>query len=1108
VLEFRVLGPVEALGPSGSVTLGGPKQRLLLAVLVLHAGELVSRAEIVDALWPEQPPPGATHTVETYVSRLRAGFRAAGAEDEAVVSAVGGYRLVRADNRFDLIAFTELAASARATLQRGEAQAASELAREALALWRGPALAGISEEPGVRAAAGALEDRRLEVLETRAEAELALGHEVELIPQLRAETARHPLRERAYELLMLALYRAGRQAEALEVYRAVHAHLSDELGLEPGPALRELQARVLRQDATLWVPRRGATAGPDAPPVAGRHRRARAATAGLAAALAAALAVTVVVIAGEGAGNASAARMLRAPALGVLDIRSGQPTSAIALGAVATRITAGLGADWATSYDNGALLRISPSDDAVVQTVRVGIGASGVAVDAGDVWVADTLEDRVTRVSAATDEVIQQIPVGINPSNIAAGAGAVWVTNQGSGTVSRIDPLTGSVLGVTPVGTSPTGVAVGDGAVWVALSGEDAIAQLDPRNGQLQQTIPVGSGPSAVAIGPAGIWVANQLDSTVSLVDPTNDSVELTSAVPGVPDALGPAANGVWVAGSSAQLTLLNPHGQTRTITIPSPATALAASSGRLLVAVSGTGVAHRGGMLIVRISDPLSDIDPSACCDTPPDVTALSYDSLLAYSKSPESPDTLVPDLALSIPKPEDRGLRYTFHLRPGLRYWNGTPVRASDFRRGLERAAQASSTWDAYLTALPGARQCPYARRCDLSSAVITNDPAATVTLRLSYPDPALLAALGQPAFAPAPPGGGIRTGTGPYRIARFLPNDLIEYQRNPYFHQWAPAAQPAGYPDQIVVYTGGTPAADIEAVLGGRGDYTFDTPSANQLRRIQLLSPGLLHTEPLPDTDFLDLNTRLAPFKDARVRQALNYAINRNTIVNLYGGPDNATPTCQIIPATIPGHVPYCPYTRDPSANGRWSAPNLARARRLVADSGTRGQIVTLLTQNGGGPAEEAVGTYVVAVLRQLGYRARLRVLTPNEWSAAIIDYHHPVQIDTDAWVANVPSPADWITLQLSCGEWRPPAQVVNHAEFCDPAVDRLATRAAALQLTDPVAADDLWALADREITNLAPWLPTVTETETDLVSPRVGDYQYVPTIGALLDQLWVR
>ena len=495
------------------------------------------------------------------------------------------------------------------------------------------------------------------------------------------------------------------------------------------------------------------------------------------------------------------------------------------------------------------------------------------------------------------------------------------------------------------------------------------------------KTIPVGTGPSAVVVGRAGVWVANELDSTVSLIDPTTDRV-LASGVEGAPDALAPTGNAVWVAGSRPQLTLLSPSGQARTIAVPSPTTALATSSGRLLVAVSGSGAAHRGGTLIVRISNPEPSIDPSQCCNTPGNVEGLSYDGLLAFSKNPASPGTLVPDLALAIPKPEDGRLSYTFHLRPGLRYRNGTAVRASDFRRGLELAAQGASTWAAYLTALPGTIACPYAVSCDLSSAVITNDKAGTVTLRLSRPDPGLLTVLGQLAFAPAPPGGGIRPGTGPYRIARIVPSRLIVFTRNPYFREWAPAAQPAGYPNQIDVYMNGTPTTDAQAVLQGRADYTFDQPTASQLREIDLLSPGLLHSEPLPDTEYLDLDTRLAPFNDVRVRQALNYAINRNTIVKLYGGPANATPTCKIIPATIPGHVPYCPYTRHPSPNGRWSAPNLTRARQLVALSGTRGQIVTIRTQSQSGPAGEPVAKYVVQALRQLGYRPQLIVVSADE------------------------------------------------------------------------------------------------------------------------------
>jgi peptide/nickel transport system substrate-binding protein len=323
------------------------------------------------------------------------------------------------------------------------------------------------------------------------------------------------------------------------------------------------------------------------------------------------------------------------------------------------------------------------------------------------------------------------------------------------------------------------------------------------------------------------------------------------------------------------------------------------------------------------------------------------------------------------------------------------------------------------------------------------------------------------------------------------------LIDFERNVFFHEWSAAAQPAGYPDRILVYSNGTATSDIAAVLRGRADYTFDTPTPRELRTIQLQYPGLLHTQPLPDTDWLSMDTREAPFDDVRVRRALNDAVDRAAIARLYGGLRDATPTCQIIPATIPGHEPYCPYIHD-----------LAHARRLIATSGTRGETVTVLTESASGPGAEPVGAYMASLLRQLGYHARLHVVTAAQYTAAINAYRHPPQIATESWIADYPSAAQWITVHLSCGAWRPPTQLSDRSEFCDARVDRLAARAAALQINNPSAADRLWAQADRLITNLAPWVPTVTENETDLVSRRVGDYQYVPTIGALLDQLWVR
>lgn len=254
-----------------------------------------------------------------------------------------------------------------------------------------------------------------------------------------------------------------------------------------------------------------------------------------------------------------------------------------------------------------------------------------------------------------------------------------------------------------------------------------------------------------------------------------------------------------------------------------------------------------------------------------------------------------------------------------------------------------------------------------------------------------------------------------------------------------------------------------------------------------------------------DYLFLNTHTPPFDDARVRRAINYATDRAAIARLFGGPATAQPDCQVIPATVPGHQPYCLYTHAPSRSGRWTGPDRVKARSLIAASGARGTGVSVLTEPGL-PSDEATGRYFVDLLGQLGFRAQLRLLPSAQRDAAITDYRHPAQAGTISWTADFPSPSSWITEQLSCTTWNPPTQLNNHAQFCDRAVDDLAQRAALRESIDPVAANRLWERADRTITDLAPWVPTVSENEIDLLSRRAGNYQYVPTIGVLIDQLY--
>ena len=245
-MEFRLLGPLEALDNERQLPLGGAKQRALLAVLLLRANELVSVDRLIDDLWAEQPPETAAHVIQVYVSQLR---KVLGAD--AIVTRKPGYILAAGPTQVDLRRFEQLAEEGVRRLKAGDAETSARTLREALALWRGPALSDFTFEPFAQGPIARLEELRLAVLEERIEADLRLGGQPELIGELEQLVGRNPLRERPRGQLMLALYRAGRQAEALDCYQEGRRALVDELGIDPSPALQALERAILRQDPEL-----------------------------------------------------------------------------------------------------------------------------------------------------------------------------------------------------------------------------------------------------------------------------------------------------------------------------------------------------------------------------------------------------------------------------------------------------------------------------------------------------------------------------------------------------------------------------------------------------------------------------------------------------------------------------------------------------------------------------------------------------------------------------------------------------------------------------------------------------------------------------------------
>jgi DNA-binding SARP family transcriptional activator len=251
-VRFGILGPFEALDDAGSeLALGGAKQRALFALLLLNAREVVSTDRIVDEIWGAKPPSKPAHTVQVYVSNIRKALGDAGRG--ALITRAPGYILELEPSALDLTRFEEALNDGRVALVEGRFRDAADRLRQGLEEWRGAPLAEFAYESFAQAAIARLEELRLVALEERFEADLALGRHGELVPELQHVVGQQPLRERPRGQLMLALYRAGRQAEALEVFHETRAALVEHLGIDPSPALQVLEHRILNHDPELAV---------------------------------------------------------------------------------------------------------------------------------------------------------------------------------------------------------------------------------------------------------------------------------------------------------------------------------------------------------------------------------------------------------------------------------------------------------------------------------------------------------------------------------------------------------------------------------------------------------------------------------------------------------------------------------------------------------------------------------------------------------------------------------------------------------------------------------------------------------------------------------------
>jgi peptide/nickel transport system substrate-binding protein len=550
-----------------------------------------------------------------------------------------------------------------------------------------------------------------------------------------------------------------------------------------------------------------------------------------------------------------------------------------------------------------------------------------------------------------------------------------------------------------------------------------------------------------------------------------------------------------------------------RTIRVGSAPQSLASIGGRIWLSARETAAVHHGGTLRTLDVGAVDSLDegvgyaPAAWS-----VFAVTGDGLVGFKRvGGLDGGTLVPDLATSLPPPTDHGRSYSFQLRPGIRYSNGDPVRASDLRRALERALRIGSYAQDYRELL-GAGACSKSR-CDLSSGIVVNDLTGTVTLHLRQPDPELLYKLALPAAYPVPrrvsmtkPARLGVPGTGPYMIQSYK-HSQVTLVRNPRFREWSAAAQPDGYPGRIILHDSGAPGAQLTAVEHGKADLMQSPLPASRLNEVATHYAAQVHVFPAATTIGIFLNTSVPPFNKLAARRAFNYAIDRSKAIAAFGGAEAASVTCQILPAGMNGYRPYCRYTRNPNSNGGWNGPDLAKARKLVTASGTQGQKVVVWTFQKSPPV--AVGALAVATLRQLGYRASLqRVAGENKYFGKISDSRAHVQAGFFAWGQDYPAASNFLTL-FTCGAFRRASENnLNASEICDGRIDEAVNRALTQQTADAGASSTAaWPAVDRLVMSKAPWVPLVNRRELVVVSRRVHDLQANPQWGVLMDQIWV-
>lgn len=577
-LEIRVLGPLEVLVEGERRELEKGNVRALVVLLALDAGKPVASERIVDLLWPERPPPTAREMVRIYVARARKRLG-----EEAISTRPGSYVLEADPDSVDGLRFERLLKEGSRKLEAQDAAGAAAALEQALALWRGPPLAELESLQFVRHEKARLEELHLEAVEGRLDAELELGRAGELVPELEGLVRTHPYRERLRGQLMLALYRSGRQTDALARYREGRHVLADEIGIEPGPDLKTLEMAILKQDPGLQ--RRAPPPSPRAVNRAPRAPRRR---------LRVAVLVVLIVVAGAIAvplallgGGLRSSRAIARDSLGSIDPRSGTVAGSLRLGGLPGPVAVDSDHIWVGDGKPSSVLEVDARKLTVIRRLRLANFPYRLAAGSGTVWVATGYDGSITRIEAdgTSSRPFRAEPKASGRVQLAVGYSALWSASQ-DGVLARVDPSSLRLIARIPKVGYPEALAVGLGAVWLADATRFVLVRFDPARNRVVLEIPIGGVAEDIAVGDGSVWAVTPVQNRLWRIDPRTNAVTAAIAVEGGPTSVAVTPGAVWVGSKNGTINHVDPsvNRVVSTIRVGGPVADLAAVPDRLWV--------------------------------------------------------------------------------------------------------------------------------------------------------------------------------------------------------------------------------------------------------------------------------------------------------------------------------------------------------------------------------------------------------------------------------------------------------------------------------------------------------------------------------------------